>query len=462
MGLVRAGIAVFLSTLALAPAAQAAQRYAAPSGTGPKAECLLANPCTLKDAIEGAKENDEVIVTSGAYTLTETIFPGAEGLSIHGDPAGPMPTISAKLNDYAMQVYAGSVISYLDLTDTGEEGTPLFCIGARVERVRLTAIGKGARGLYQGPGCAARDSVVLASGEGATALYTVGSNDTTNVTRNVTAVARGPDSVGISAFNQDIFSTSGVHTVDLKNSIAQGERVDLLAKAGPEFPSEIFVSNSNFDRAVAEGTSKVVDLGGNQTAQPLFANAAGGDYREAAGSPTIDAGVADQLGPTDFDGKPRTLGAAPDIGAFEFVPLPAVISPVAGQIQSMSLTPHKFSTANVGGAIVSARKKAKAPVGTTVTYSLSAVATVTFSVERRLPGRKVGKRCVKPTKANRTKKKCARFKPVKGSFAHSGQTGQNRFKFSGRLNGKALKPGSYRLVGKTGSVSKAASFKIVR
>ena len=51
---------------------------------------------------------------------------------------------------------------------------------------------------------------------------------------------------------------------------------------------------------------------------------------------------------------------------------------------------------------------------------------------------------------------------MKGSFTHSGQAGQNSFKFSGRLNGKGLKPGSYRLVGKTGSVSRAASFRIVR
>jgi hypothetical protein len=49
-----------------------------------------------------------------------------------------------------------------------------------------------------------------------------------------------------------------------------------------------------------------------------------------------------------------------------------------------------------------------------------------------------------------------------GRFTHSGQAGSNTFKFSGRLNGKALKPGSYRLVGKTGSVSRTASFRIVR
>jgi hypothetical protein len=462
MRIIATSMACLAAILIAASTAQAAQRYAAPSGSGPKAECQQANPCSLKDALEGAKANDEVIVTSGAYTLPGTIFANAEGLSIHGDPAGPMPTISAQINGYAILVEgSGSVISYLDLTDTGDEGNPLFCLAARVERVRLTAIGNGAKGLNQGANCVVRDSVVLASGEGATALYSSGPNGTTGVARNVTAIAHGPNSVGISSFHADPGPTSGVHSLDLKNSIAQGEKVDLLALEGFEGPGEILVSNSNFDRAAAEGTAKVVDLGGNQTAQPLFANAAGGDYREAAGSPTIDAGVTDQLGATDFDGKPRTLGAAPDIGAFEFVPLP-VVSLTTGQIQSLSVAPRKFGVANVGGAIISAKKKKRAPIGTTVTYSLSAAATTEFFVERRLPGRKVGKRCVKQTRANRTKKKCSRFKRLKGGFTHSGQAGQNRFKFSGRIAGKGLRPGRYRLVGKTGSVSKAASFKIVK
>ena len=69
---------------------------------------------------------------------------------------------------------------------------------------------------------------------------------------------------------------------------------------------------------------------------------------------------------------------------------------------------------------------------------------------------------MKPTRAERTKKGCSRFKTSKGSFAHSGQAGQNRFKFSGRIAGKAPQARRYRLVGKTGSVSKTASFKIVK
>jgi hypothetical protein len=60
---------------------------------------------------------------------------------------------------------------------------------------------------------------------------------------------------------------------------------------------------------------------GNQSAEPQFADA---DYRPAAGSPTIDAGARDALAVSpDPDGHPRALGAAPDIGAYEFVPAAA-------------------------------------------------------------------------------------------------------------------------------------------
>jgi hypothetical protein len=137
--------------------------------------------------------------------------------------------------------------------------------------------------------------------------------------------------------------------------------------------------------------------------------------------------------------------------------------PVAasGEIQSLAVAPKAFKPVNAGGAILSARKKKKAPVSTKVTYTLSAPATVAFSVERKLAGRKVGKRCVKQTKANKAKKKCPLFKAVKGSFTHAGAAGSNSFKFSGRLS-KALPPGTYRLTGKTSASSKKASFKIVK
>jgi hypothetical protein len=64
-----------------------------------------------------------------------------------------------------------------------------------------------------------------------------------------------------------------------------------------------------------------VTLGaGNQdrrTQPPMLTDA----LHQAASSPTRDHGAPyGKIGPTDIDGDPRTLGAATDIGADEFVP----------------------------------------------------------------------------------------------------------------------------------------------
>ena len=56
---------------------------------------------------------------------------------------------------------------------------------------------------------------------------------------------------------------------------------------------------------------------------------------------------------------------------------------------------------------------------------------------------------------------------MKGSFTVAGKAGKNTFKFRGRLGGKKLTPGSYRLTGtatdpsKNASVPKHKGFKIV-
>src|SRR5262249_2200103 len=160
---------------------------------------------------------------------------------------------------------------------------------------------------------------------------------------------------------------------------------------------------SNFG-GVKEAGGKVTSGGGNQTAPPLFVYAAAGEYREAAGSPTIDAGIAHPLnGTLDLARGAPTLRAAPPTRAHEFVPPP----PPAGQIASLAVSPKAFRPVNAGEAIFSAKKKAKGPIGTNVSFALSGNAAVGFFVERKLSGRRAGKRCVKKTKANSAKKKCA-------------------------------------------------------
>src|SRR5262245_58857513 len=104
MGRLSQGILCFVVlVLGGASSATGAQRYAAPEGSGPE-PCAKAAPCSLENAVTKASENDEVIVTAGHYTLGETIFSFTEGLSIHGDLGGPMPTISATIPYQMFQV----------------------------------------------------------------------------------------------------------------------------------------------------------------------------------------------------------------------------------------------------------------------------------------------------------------------------------------------------------------------
>ena len=100
---------------------------------------------------------------------------------------------------------------------------------------------------------------------------------------------------------------------------------------------------------------------------------------------------------------------------------------------------------------------------TTVTYQLSAAARTTFRVLRAFPGRKVGRACVRPTRANQSRSRCVRWLLVAGSFSHTGAAGANRFKFTGRLLGRKLAPGSYRLRAQaTGGPARLAPFQIRR
>jgi hypothetical protein len=128
-----------------------------------------------------------------------------------------------------------------------------------------------------------------------------------------------------------------------------------------------------------------------------------------------------------------------------------------------------FAAEGSGPPATNAKRK-KAPRGTKVSFRLNAAATVRFTVTRRAKGRKVkrGKKtvCVKPTRKNRKGKRCTRTVTLKGSFSRNGVAGQNSFRFTGRLNGRKLKPGRYRLVatptagGKKGKPTSKA-FRIV-
>jgi hypothetical protein len=192
-----------------------------------------------------------------------------------------------------------------------------------------------------------------------------------------------------------------------------------------------------------------------------------------AGSPAIDhASTCNSPTPaTDQRGVARPQGAACDIGSFELVPGGGSGGTTAGSgpgpggtaaqglpgsvIAALGLNHARFRAFGSGAAIA----RAKAPRGTTVTYTLTKAATVKFAVQRPVRGHKKGGKCV--TKRGVRGKRCTTFKTA-GGFRHRGVAGQNHFLFRGRLHRRALKPGGYRLVANAAGATLTVKFRIVR
>jgi hypothetical protein len=75
-----------------------------------------------------------------------------------------------------------------------------------------------------------------------------------------------------------------------------------------------------------------------------------------------------------------------------------------------------------------------------LSFRLSEAATVKLSVQKARAGRRVGKKCRKPSRSNRNRRRCTRYVKVKGVTVN-GKAGLNRVRFSKRLS-----KGRYRIV----------------
>ena len=164
----------------------------------------------------------------------------------------------------------------------------------------------------------------------------------------------------------------------------------------------------------------------------------------------------------DGDGVPDGRDACPSVAATTTTGCPARARDTTKPLlTALSLSRTRFRAASSGPSAATA-------TGTSVSYTLSEAAVVKFRIKRGSRGRRVNGRCVKRTRSNRKARRCTRYKTLRGSIIRRGTASVNRFVLRGRLRGRRLKPGRYRLVGVAtdlaGNASKARrrGFRVVR
>jgi hypothetical protein len=290
-------LATLLAALGASPA-RAATRYAAPDGSPQSPACAAADPCTIDRAVNGSALGDEVVVGPGTYALSVPLKPGA-AIDLHGDADHTWPRVigGAKLSGSVLTLRGGTIV-HLSLEATAHDQRALTLQSGIADGTRLwSADGPAAALSASMAGTSLRNSVVQGTKAGLTAS---GKGDVR--LRNVTVMATGASAEGIEC------DVDGSAT--LVNVLVRGGDTDIDAHRDT---CTAAFSNFRPDRSSGLGAGA-----GNQSAEPLFADA---EYRPAAGSPTVDAGALDAFATSpDPDGRPRALGAAPDIGAYEFAP----------------------------------------------------------------------------------------------------------------------------------------------
>ena len=115
----------------------------------------------------------------------------------------------------------------------------------------------------------------------------------------------------------------------------------------------------------------------------------------------------------------------------------------AGSVLSGQHINPGFFRANPQGKVLSSKRR---PRGSELRFKLSSDAVVGYTVEKRIPGRKVSGRCVKPKGKNSTNRRCGRgfYKKV-FDFTVNGKAGENKTSFSARFPSGNLTWGVYRL-----------------
>ncbi len=110
-------------------------------------------------------------------------------------------------------------------------------------------------------------------------------------------------------------------------------------------------------------------------------------------------------------------------------------SAVLARLNGLSISPHAFRASARGPSARAARRTRRPSVGAGVRYTLNIPASVRFTIQRALPGRRARSQCRAPSRHNRSRRHCTRYVMLRGGFTMAGLAGVNSLRFSGRLAG---------------------------
>jgi hypothetical protein len=357
----------------------------------------------------------------------------------------------------------GAGATFLGVDATGGAGA--FLADATVEiarsRVRGHATGVFVNDIFPATPTAVTVSNSIVSSNAAMASFTsyavsvstASGNDAVGLAfRGSTIYAGGLDPEG--GIRVERGGTAPPASAELRNSIVRMS--DSVEPDDGELTADhgsITAFNSSFSntRELNGGTATAAGSGTNVSGDPLLGNPDAGDFSLQALSALVDRGdpAVVAAGELDFAGNARSLDgngdclAVPDIGALErpdTCPAPPALLPdLPPELNDVTMTNRVFAPVRLRAAAAGRRVKR----GTRFVYTVSEPAAVRIIIERRLPGRRVGKRCVKPTPRNRHSRRCSRYRKVTTLRAQV-QAGRRSTRFSGRVRQRALARGRYR------------------
>jgi PKD repeat protein len=239
--------------------------------------------------------------------------------------------------------------------------------------------------------------------------------------------ASGPR-VDIGAFEYQRYAPVASATAT-PSTVEVGQTVTFGGKADDADPGETSTYQWAFDDgATATGAS----------APHAFASAGA---HAATLTVTDPSGLSDTVQATVTVNAPAAAADGTDSTATGTESAATVRAVQAPSLTGLRLAPTTFRPRGTRPASVAHQR---APIGTAITYALSRPAAVTFTVKRASAGRRVGTACARPTRANRSHRSCTGWVTV-GAFTRAGAAGSTRVRFDGRLGGRALRTGRYRL-----------------